>query len=276
MKNLKFKPAVSIAALTLLLSGCAQLPSGTEPNPADPWEGMNRSVHTFNSTIDKAIFKPVAETYVDWTPKFVRTGVSNFLDNLRDPGNALNNTLQGKPGKGVSCLFRFVVNSTVGIVGFFDVASAMGIEPAPEDFGQTLGVWGVPQGPYLELPFLGPTTVRDVTRYPVSWVTHPATYALADEDWYWGAGFVVVDGVDARARLLPLESMRASTVDEYAAIRDAYLASREAAVRDGEKQDAEEELKTLTPLSFEDDDEGEAIAKIAEPAESTKVTQGTK
>lgn len=268
MQNLKFTTAATAAALSLFLTGCAQLPAGAEPNPADPWEGMNRSVHTFNSAVDKAVFKPVAETYVDWTPEFVRTGVSNFLDNLRDPGNAINNTLQGKPGKGITCVVRFLINTTLGIVGFFDVASAMGIEPAPEDFGQTLGVWGVPQGPYLELPFLGPSTVRDVTRYPVSWATHPATYVLADEDWYWGAGFVVVDGVDARARLLPLESMRKSTVDEYAAIRDAYLASREAAVRDGEKQDAEEELKTLTPLSFDDEDEA--------PAQATEAKQDAK
>ena len=245
----------ALAAAALLLSGCAQLPPGAQPNPADPWEGVNRNVHGFNSALDRMVLKPVAEAYAEWTPEAVRTGVSNALDNLGDPGNALNNTLQGKPGKGLKCVFRFLVNSTFGIAGLFDVATRIGIEPAPEDFGQTLGVWGVPQGPYLELPFLGPSTVRDVSRYPVSWATDPMAYVLNGEDWYWDAAYVAVDGVNARAKLLPLEAMRSSTVDEYAAIRDAYLAARENAVRDGEKPDAEEELQTLTPLSFDDEDE---------------------
>ncbi len=149
---------------------------------------------------------------------------------------------------------RFLVNSTFGIAGLFDVASEIGLEKAPEDFGQTLGVWGVGEGSYLVLPVLGPSSTRDWTRYPAGWATSPTTWALWDEDWYWSAGLWVVDGLDTRARLLELEKFRESTVDEYAAVRDAYLAARRRAVADGEAMDAEEELETLTPLDFSDEE----------------------
>ncbi len=266
MTRKTLSPALALAACASLLAGCAQVPPNAGENPADPWEGFNRNVHAFNSTLDRAVAKPVAEAYVEWTPELVRKGVSNAVDNLGEPSNALNNTLQGKVDKGIGSLFRFLVNSTFGIAGLFDVAGEIGLAAAPEDFGQTLGVWGVGQGPYLELPLLGPSTVRDVTRYPVRWAAGPMTYVLDDEEWYWSAGLLALEGVDARARLLPLEAMRASTVDEYAAIRDAYLAARENAVRDGEKADEQEELGALTPLSFDDEDNEDGEEKSGAPA----------
>ncbi|MDO5531278.1 VacJ family lipoprotein [Sutterella sp.] len=249
------KLALTVALSAALLSGCAQVPPNAGENPADPYESFNRNVWAFNDTLDRAIVKPVSEFYVDWTPEFVQTGVSNFFDNLDTPGSAVNNLLQGKVERGVRSVFRFLVNSTLGIAGLFDVASHIGLEDAPEDFGQTLAVWGVGQGSYLVLPFLGPTTTRDWTRYPVSWGTDPLTYIMWDEDWYWSVPILAAEGIDARARLLSLESIRAQTVDDYAAIRDAYLAMRERAVRDGAEVSSEEELETLTPLQFDDEEE---------------------
>ena len=243
------------AGAALLLAGCAEVPPNAGENPADPYEAFNRNVYAFNDALDRAVAKPVAKAYVEWTPDFVQTGVSNAMDNLGEPTNTVNNLLQGKADAGIGTLFRFLVNSTFGIAGLFDVASEIGLEKAPEDFGQTLGVWGVESGSYLVMPVLGPTSTRDVTRYPVGWATAPMTWALWNEDWYWGAGLWLVDGIDARARLLELEKFRESTVDEYAAVRDAYLAARRRAVADGEAMDAEEELETLTPLDFSGEDE---------------------
>lgn len=242
------------AASALLLAGCAEVPPNAGENPADPYEAFNRNVYAFNDALDRAVAKPVARAYVEWTPELVRTGVSNAMDNLGDPGNGVNNILQGKVNDGIGSFLRFLVNSTFGVAGLFDVAGEIGLEEKPEDFGQTLGVWGVGQGSYLVLPILGPSSTRDWLRHPVGWATNPTTYALWDEDWYWGASLWLVDGIDARARLLPLEAMRASTVDEYAAVRDAYLGARERAVLDGRAPDAEAELKALTPLDFGDDE----------------------
>ena len=255
MKKQILRPAAGAAlCAALFLAGCAQVPPNAGENPVAPYEAFNRNVYAFNDALDRAVAKPVTEAYVAWTPGFVQTGVSNAMDNLGEPTNTVNNLLQGKTDKGISTFFRFLVNSTFGIAGLFDVASEIGLEKAPEDFGQTLGVWGVGEGSYLVLPVLGPSSTRDWTRYPAGWATSPTTWALWDENWYWSAGLWVVDGLDTRARLLELEKFRESTVDEYAAVRDAYLAARRRAVADGEAMDAEEELETLTPLDFSDEE----------------------
>ena len=151
------------AAAAVLLAGCAQVPPNAGENPSDPYERVNRNIYAFNDSIDRAVFRPVAETYVEWTPEWVRTRVSNVVDNLGDPGNAVNNTLQGKVDRGIESLMRFLVNSTFGIAGIFDVADEIGLKRHSEDFGQTLGVWGVGSGSYLVLPILGPSSTRDWT-----------------------------------------------------------------------------------------------------------------
>lgn len=241
------------AAVALLATGCAEIPSNAGENPADPWETMNRHVWSFNDGIDRAVLKPAAEGYVKVTPEIVRSGVSNAFDNLFVPSHALNNTLQGKADDGIGSVFRFLVNTTFGIGGLFDVASRIGLEAKPEDFGQTLAVWGVPSGPYVVLPFLGPSTTRDMWRYAEEFGTNPLTYALWNEDWYWSTGIGALTVVEARARLLPLEDIRKNTVDDYVAVRDAYLAQRRMLVNDG-NIDETEELQSLTALPVDDEE----------------------
>ena len=252
MPKILFSCTAAAGAL-LLLAGCAQVPPNAGDNPVDPYEVANRHVWAFNDAVDRAVLKPVAEGYRKVTPKPVEEGVSNFFGNLFVPSHALNNTLQGKVSDGVGQAFRFLVNSTFGVCGIFDVASRIGLESKPEDFGQTLGVWGVPQGSYLVLPLLGPSSTRDAWRYPEEFATSPMTYVLWNEDWWIGSALTAAGVVNARAQLLALEDLRASTVDEYAAVRDAYLASRRRLVDDGAVIDSEEELGTLTPLPMDEE-----------------------
>lgn len=240
-------------AAGVLLAGCAvSVPPDAGQNPADPYESFNRHMYAFNTTLDRYVAKPVAQAYVDWTPSFLRDRVHSAVDNLFEPSRALNNTLQGKIDDGVSSAFRFLINTTFGIAGLVDVASWIEIESKPEDFGQTLGKWGVPPGPYIVLPFLGPSTARDVSRYVEEVGTNPVTYAFWNENWWLSSSLTVVGLVDKRAELLKLETIRQSTLDEYVAVREAYLSARENAIRDGEPQDEEEELQSLTPLDFDD------------------------
>src|SRR5258708_11909239 len=144
-----------VFALALVLPGCASLGGD---NPADPWEGLNRKTFALNDTVDRAVLKPTATLYVRAVPGFARTGVRNFFANLADVGTGLNNLLQGKVRDGAGDLARFGINTVVGIVGLFDVATPVGLQKHNEDFGQTLGWWGIPSGPYLVLPFFGPHT----------------------------------------------------------------------------------------------------------------------
>lgn len=247
------KTLCALAAASMLAAGCADLPPGAGENPVDPYEGFNRNVYAFNDALDRAVLKPVAKGYRSITPDPVERGVSRMVDNLFVPSHALNNTLQGKVDDGIGSAFRFLVNSTFGLAGAFDVASWIGLEEKPEDFGQTLGVWGVPSGPYLMLPFIGPSSARDVWRYPEEFATSPITYITWNEDWWIGWSATGVMAIDARARLLEYEDLRKNTVDEYVAIRDAYLARREKLVRDGAAPDESEELESLTPLDFGDE-----------------------
>lgn len=244
----------AVAGGILVLSGCAQVPPNAGDNPADPYEVANRHIYAFNDALDRAVLKPVAQGYRKVTPDIVEDGVSNVFDNLFAPSHALNNTLQGKAGDGVGQAFRFLVNSTFGVFGIFDVASCIGIEKKPEDFGQTLAVWGVDQGSYLVLPLLGPSSTRDVWRYPEEIATNPTTYLFWNEDWWAGWTLTALGVVDTRARLLKLEDLRAGTLDEYTAVRDAYLANRRRLVADGGVDDPNDELDALTPLPVDDEE----------------------
>lgn len=253
---------LTLCAVSFGLSGCANVPPDAGQHPDDPYEGFNRNMHAFNVMLDDAALKPVTKGYRWVMPQFAQDGVSHAIDNLGEVNNTLNNVLQGKVDRGITSAFRFLLNSTVGVFGLLDVASWVGMERAPEDFGQTLGVWGVPEGPYLELPLLGPSGARDIFKWPVQTATNPITYVTWDE-WGWSAAYAAVDAVDARSRMMDagLDDMRANVVDEYVAVRDAYRQSRRMAVADGQI-DEDAQLNSLTPLSF--DDEAEDAGKPVE------------
>tara|TARA_Y100001960_G_scaffold313530_1_gene376591 strand:- start:5143 stop:5835 length:693 start_codon:yes stop_codon:yes gene_type:complete len=199
----------------------------------DPLQELNEKTHNLNQNLDQAIATPIAKTYRKVTPDFVEIGITNFTDNIEDLNIALNNLLQGKVKDGFSDIFRFTLNSTIGIAGFFDVASTVGLEKHSEDFGQTLAVWGVSEGPYIVLPVLGPSTLRDtLARIPEAFVTplilidhHRTSYELT-----------AIDLLDKRARYLGLESIVIG--DEYLFYRDAYLQSREFDINDGLIEDS--------------------------------------
>ena len=220
----------SLAALafSLLAAGCATTGAS---NPRDPWEPLNRTTFGFNEAADRAVLKPLAEGYVAVVPAFAREGVNNFFENIADVATGLNNILQGKPGDGVSDLGRVVVNSTLGIFGLWDVATPMGLEKHNEDFGQTLGVWGVGSGPYLVLPLLGPSTARDA---PARAVDPGWYYNNAIHNWRAEWTLRVLDTLRTRASLLKAESvLEQAALDRYAFIRDAWLQRRRSQVYDG-------------------------------------------
>lgn len=219
-----------------------------DENP-DPWEGFNRSVYRFNDFFDRYLLKPVAEGYVRVTPQPVRTGIGNFFSNLGEVTTVINDLLQGKFKQAGLDSTRFLVNTTVGLVGFIDVGSRIGLERNNEDFGQTLGYWGVESGPYLMLPFLGPSTVRDAAGLVPEYY-YASPLELAVEEHRVRYGLYGVDAVDTRARLLDAEKMVAG--DRYTFIREAYLQRRAFLVRDGALDDSfldeDDDL-------FEDDEE---------------------
>lgn len=220
----------SFLGLVLLgvMSGCATVGS----NPDDPFEGYNRAMFSFNDSVDKAVFKPVATGYKKVVPEVARTGVSNFFSNLGDVWIGVNNVLQGKVGEGASDFGRFAINTTVGIVGLFDVASNVGLEKHNEDFGQTLGRWGVGSGPYVVLPILGPSDVRDgFSQLVVDWHGDPLWYV---RNIPTRNELVATHFVDTRANLLGTSQLLdQAALDPYVYVRSAYLQRRRSLVYDG-------------------------------------------
>ena len=193
-------------------------------NPRDPLEGFNRAMFSFNDTVDVAIVKPVAQAYRSATPSFVQTGVGNFFSNIGDVWNAVNNLLQGRVNDGATDVMRFAINSTIGIGGLLDIGSAAGMPKHNEDFGQTLGRWGVKSGPYLVLPVLGPSTVRDALATPVDMKGDLWNYKYPMHVRNIGT-FVRL--VDKRASVLDAGSLlEEAALDKYVFFRDAYLQRR--------------------------------------------------
>ena len=198
----------------------------------DPLKDLNQKTHNLNQTLDLQVASPVARFYKRITPDFIEIGVTNFTQNVEDLSIGLNNILQGKIKSGFSDLGRFALNSTIGIAGFLDIATDMGLEKHDEDFGQTLAVWGVPDGPYLVLPGLGPSTIRDtLAMIPDAFLT-PLWLIDHDRTSY---SLTAIDLIDTRARYLGLESVVIG--DEYLFYRDAYLQSRQFEIKDGEIED---------------------------------------
>jgi len=226
----------------LCLTGCA---TGPQTNPADPLEPLNRSVFRFNDTLDENVLKPVATGYRDYTPSLVQTGVRNVFNNFSDVSAVLNNGLQLKGRQAASSLMRVVVNTTVGVYGLFDVATAIKLERYPEDFGQTLGYWGVRSGPYLVLPLLGPSTVRDTAGLPVDWQVDPVNN---ERIAHFGTETQILRIVDKRASYLVAGNMlNEASIDKYAFLRDAYLQRRRSQIFDGNPPDEELPDQSLAP-----------------------------
>ncbi|REG85860.1 MlaA family lipoprotein [Marinomonas pollencensis] len=219
-------------------------------DPADPWEGFNRAMFSFNDTLDVYFLKPVAKGYKKVTPEFMQTGVSNFFSNLGEISNLTNSGLQGKKNAFVGSTWRFVINSTVGVFGLFDVASSLGIRKYDEDFGQTLGYWGVSSGPYLVLPFLGPSTVRDAGGTAVDFFNYDPVdeFDLNNEQNLARWGLYIVQ---KRASLLSAESLIIG--DRYSFIRDVYLQNRENQVYDGHPPQPGAKAKSASDDSWGDD-----------------------
>jgi phospholipid-binding lipoprotein MlaA len=220
-----------------IVSGCA---SGPERDPRDPLEPMNRAVYKFNDTFDEAIAKPVAGAYRDVLHVEIRNRVSNFFSNIQDIFIGVNNLLQGKLQDGVEDWARFAFNSTIGLLGIHDVASDMGIEKHNEDFGQTFGRWGVGSGPYLILPFLGSSTVRDAAGTGVDWYVAPLQHArpIALRNSLYGLYLI-----NTRAEYLDASSLlEQAALDRYIFQRDAYLQRRRSLIYDGSPPREREEV----------------------------------
>lgn len=233
------------AALGFVLGGCATPPGGV---PQDPFEGFNRSVFSFNEAVDNAVLKPVATGYQKVVPQFVRTSVDNFFANLGDAWSAVNLVLQAKPVPALETGMRFVFNSTLGLGGLFDIAGDAGMERRNEDFGQTLGRWGVGPGPYLVLPILGPSTVRDTAALGADFQAAPATWFQERRDQI---GVTTLQVISARARLLSVtRTIDDIALDKYLLIRDGFLVRRRNQVYDGnppEEPEPPEEGAEATP-----------------------------
>ena len=200
----------------------------------DPFEDLNRDIFIFNEKLDEKLLKPAAITYRKVTPQFARTGVTNFFNNLEEIDTTINQILQGEIKYAFNDAGRFVINSTIGLFGLIDVASKMGLEKHEEDFGQTLGVWGFDSGPYIMIPFLGPSNPRDLLSRPISSFLS-GTFAMEDNDVK--ITLVGIDALETRERLLDAETLIIG--DKYIFVKDAYIQSREYEINNGSTEDDE-------------------------------------
>jgi len=229
--------ALALVAATALLAGCA-----TTQSKVDPFEPFNRTMFQVHEVVDGNVVKPVAEAYVKYTPEVIRTGISNFFSNIEDLFVGINNVLEGNGNRAGDDFGRVLLNSSFGLGGLFDLASMMGIERHNQDFGITFGKWGIPQGPYLFVPLVGPTTVRDGTGLAIRAYLGPTTYIFTNvpvRNVIWGVG-----AIDLRASVLNTESMvDQAALDRYRFIRNAYLRPRQYQVYDGKPPPEDEEAE---------------------------------
>jgi phospholipid-binding lipoprotein MlaA len=262
---LLLRPALLLSLLTL--GACAIQPGRTQSS--DPWVGYNRGMYKVNDAIDRATFKPVAKGYQKITPKWLRTGISNFFTNLGTPWVMVNELLQGKPKLMAQDTCRLVLNTVVGLGGFIDVAGKLDMEKHDEDFGQTLATWGVPSGPYVVLPLVGPSTVRDGFGRVPDYFARPQRYA--DIDWKTSTAVTAVDVTQTRESLLDLDATLQQTFDPYAFVRDAWMQRREYLIYDGNPpaESLEDEFK-------DDLDSDAADSSAATPDADTDGDQAAK
>lgn len=225
----RLKAAALIATL-LTTSACTTIPS-SQKTDYDPWEGLNRPIYQVNTAFDNALTKPIARGYQKVLPRVARTGISNFFRNLTTPRSMLNNVLQGKPKEGFSEFGRFVFNSTLGIGGLIDVASIGGMQEYREDFGQTAAVWGVGDGPFVIVPFLGPQNLRDAILLPLDIAVDPLyqyeVSSVRDK-------LYILRIIDLRHRLLAASKLLEDSKDPYITTRESYLQNREYEIYDGD------------------------------------------
>lgn len=221
----------SVSAVVVLFTACATVPGAPPPPKEDPWENFNRKVYNFNEAVDTAVLKPVAEAYRKVVPQLVRTGVSNVLGNVGDVWSAANHLLQGKVHMGLDMGMRVLTNTVFGLGGLLDPATEMGLTRRSEDFGQTLGRWGMVPGPYLVLPLLGPSTLRDSGALLIDRQASASSFITNNHAAY---GVTALEVVNLRASLLGASQLLdAVALDKYSFLRQAYLSRRLDAVYDG-------------------------------------------
>lgn len=255
MKAVPLRAPRILAALAvpLALAGCATV---AQPNPRDPWEGFNRRSHEFNEGVDRIVLKPAATFYREKVPPLIRTGVSNFFGNLGDAWSAVNSLLQFRLQDFSDNYARFQLNTSFGILGIFDLASDLNIDRHREDFGQTLGRWGIPAGPYVVLPLLGPSTLRDTMALPVE---YRFDLLRTVDKGGLRAGLQTLRVIDTRANLIRVSNvLEEVSLDKYSFTRDAYLQRRRADVFD-----REEDREVPPPLPDESLEPAPAAAPAA-------------
>ena len=235
----KLRIIIIFLLLPILFSGCASSPDSAGKQENDPFESFNRQIYSFNEGADEYVIGPIAHAYIDVFPEPIRDSIRNFLLNLKTPMSAINATLQGDIERGLIAVGRFTVNSTVGILGLFDVAKYIGLESVDEDFGQTLGAWGIEPGPYLILPILGPTSTRDLGGKVGDWVVDPVGLYLIREDYEDVLlGTKLTKALDTRVELDGvIEGTRKNSLDPYAIMRTMYLQRRARLVANEESED---------------------------------------
>lgn len=252
--------ALVLTGSVMALTACAT--TGEEASSAevyDPLEGWNRGVYAFNDGVDRAVLEPVAKGYRAVTVQPMRDGVSNFLTNLNQPIVFVNTALQGKPVASIDTAARFLVNSTFGIAGIFDLATPLNVPEHREDFGQTLGVWGVANGPYLVLPLLGSSNLRDFAGFGVDTALNPINYAQFDGDTEFRAGTTIAGVITTRERLIEAVEVLRDQPEPYIALRRNYTQQRAAAIRDGrEQEDPFQNLPDFDDYDFGDEEEIES------------------
>ncbi len=263
-KEFSFLFAVLLMATSLLLTGCAGNKTidsdAVEVSNTDPYEGFNRKIFGFNDTVDEYVAEPVSDAYLWVTPQFVQTGIANFFNNLGDINVVLNDVMQGKLKQSAEDSGRFLLNSTAGLAGLFDVATEVGLEKNNEDFAQTLAVWGVPQGPYLILPILGPSTGRGVPGTIFDTAANPASYV--------GLPVQLIQMLNARANAEgALNFIDEAALDPYVFTRESFLQHRNYLVTDGNSEITDDVLSLEDDFYDDDEEEAEETVSTLAPEE---------
>lgn len=259
---------IAIVTLAAMLAACATPPTRTP----DPLQGFNRKMYAVNTALDKAVLRPVARGYVRVTPPAIREHLGDFFTNILLPVTIFNEVLQGRPGPALDTTARFLINSTAGLLGFFDPATRLDVPTHNTDFGITLADWGIPSGPYLVLPFIGPTTFRDVWKIPVDSYADPMWWYAQRSGIPWYARYApeAVYFVNLRAGLLPFDKTIDSAFDPYAFVRDAYLQHRVYMIYHGNPPlSAIEQFQGTTPS----EESNQEIEKLLEQQREFEKTQ---
>lgn len=241
------KPSTLLLLMSLILGGCAannkvdeQVEEETNQSNGDPFESVNRAFWTFNwDYLDKYLLRPVSVTYAKYMPSPVRKGLLNAAENLEEPASVVSNLLQGKPKGSVVSLGRFVINSTIGLLGAIDVANYMGLEREKEELSETFGVWGITTGPFIMFPGLGPTELRSLAGDTLDSLYFP----LADLNIYIAVARVGIKALESRASLVDQEQLLNNSLDPYALVREIYFQDLEFRVKDGNVETPEEEFE---------------------------------